>query len=72
VFKGAEYQLQKTLFYQIQETVKKTKFHFMERIKQIKRDLKVLEDQRIARTKLEINTEEQNKGKLIQRLLEDA
>jgi hypothetical protein len=72
VFKGVEYQPQRTLFYQLQETVKNPNFHFMERIKQIKRDLKVLEDQVIARTKLKINTEEQNKGKFIQRLQEDA
>jgi hypothetical protein len=44
VFKGAEYQLQRTLFYQLQETVKNPDFHLMERInksKEISRYLKI-------------------------------
>jgi len=44
VLKGAEYQLQRTLFYQLQETVKNPDFHLMERInksKEISRYLKI-------------------------------
>jgi hypothetical protein len=72
VFKGKEFQDYALLYHHLQRTALDPKLKFLENVEKIKSNLEELEVQIVNPTKLNINTEEQNKGKLIQRLPSDA
>lgn len=72
VYKGVEYHRNKNLFYSLQEVIHDPKLHILEEVEFIKNELKEFEQQIILRTKTTITEEDQQNGKLIQRLPADA
>jgi hypothetical protein len=72
VFKGADFRHHSELYHQLQEIVEDQQFDFMGKISDVKATLENLKRDIIERTKSTINPEEQEAGKLVNRLLVDA
>ena len=72
VYKGIEFQAHAHLYYLLQKIAEDPKLCSNTRINNIKKQLEEFEDKIISRTKQSISPEDQDMGKLIQRLPSDA